>query len=131
MDRQRLDEIARTHGIEVIVQFGSSVTGQMHAASDIDLAVLYLRAPDSLAGHGALVADLQALVPDRDVDVAILNHADPLFLKQVMDHARPLYGPRQRFEQLKLYAFKRYQDHRPYLAMERAYVARAITSHGR
>lgn len=131
MDPQRLDEIARRHGIELIVQFGSSVTGQMHPASDVDVAVLFRHAPESYSGLGEVEADLQSLVPERRVDLGVLNHADPLFLKQVMDHARLLYGSRQRFEQTQLYAFRRYQDHRPYLEMERAYVARAIAGRGR
>jgi len=131
MDPQRLDEIARRHGIELIVQFGSSVSGLMHPGSDIDLAVLFRHVPESYAGLGDLEADLQALAPEREVDLGVLNRADPLFLKQVMDHARLLYGSRQRFEQMQLYAFRRYQDHRPYLAMERAYVARAIAGRGR
>jgi predicted nucleotidyltransferase len=128
MDPQRLDEIARRHDVELIVQFGSSVSGLMHPGSDVDVAVLYRRLPDSYAGLGDLEADLQALVPARKVDVGVLNHADPLFLKQVMDHAQLLYGSGQRFEQMKLYAFRRYQDHRPYLDLERAYVAREIAS---
>lgn len=131
MDPQRLDEIARRHDIELIVQFGSSVSGPMHPASDIDLAVLFGHVPESYAGLADLEADLQALVPEREVDLGMLNHADPLFLKQVMDHAQLLYGSRQRFEQMKLYAFRRYQDHRPYFDMERAYVERAIAGRGR
>ena len=58
----------------------------------------------------------------------MLDHADPLFLKQVMDGARLLYGSPQRFEQMKLLAFRRYQDHRPCLDMERAYVERVIAA---
>jgi len=125
MDPQRLGEIARRHGLELIVQFGSSVTGLMHPGSDVDVAVLYRQLPDSYAELGDLQADLQALVPGRKVDLGVLNHADPLFLKQVMDGARLLHGSPGRFEEMNLYAFKRYQDHRPYLEMERAYVQRA------
>jgi len=33
-----------------------------------------------------------------------------------------LYGPTRPLHELKIYAFKRYQDHRRFLAMERAYV---------
>lgn len=131
MDPQRLAEIARRHDLELIVQFGSSVSGLMHPGSDVDMAVLYRRVPDSYTGLGDLDADLQALVPERTVDLAVLNHADPLFLKQVMDDARLLYGSPERFEQMKLLAFRRYQDHRPYLDMERAYVERAIAGRHR
>ena len=131
MDRHRLAEIAQRHDLELVVQFGSSVTGLMHQGSDVDVAVLYREMPGSYAELGDLQADLQALVPDRKVDLGVLNHADPLFLKQVMDSARLLHGPLERFEQMNLYAFKRYQDHRPYLEMERAYVQRATADRAR
>jgi hypothetical protein len=58
--------------------------------------------------------------------VAILNRADPLFLKKITEHCRLLYGPPRAFYEFKIYAFKRYQDHRRFLAMERDYVARKI-----
>lgn len=71
-----------------------------------------------------MTADLQPLSPGREVDVAVLNHADPLFLNQVMESARLLFGSNRRFHELRLKAFKQYQDHRPFLALERAYMAR-------
>lgn len=41
------------------------------------------------------IADVQALEPGRTVDVAVLNRADPLLLKQVTDHAQLEYGRRR------------------------------------
>ena len=123
MDIRQVEPVARKHGIVLLVQFGSTVTGQLHAQSDCDLGVLLDRVPPTFAAHADLIADLQALVPGREVDVALLNHADPLFLHQVVQHGRLVYGPPRRFAELQMLAFKRYQDHRPYLAMERAYVA--------
>ena len=127
MDPRRLEAIAHAHGIELIIQFGSTVSGTTHAASDLDLAVLLGDAPESLASQADLVSDIQALVPGRDVDVAILNHADPLFLKQVTDRGVLVFGSPGRFQEFKLYAFKRYQDHRRFFQMEREYVERAVS----
>ena len=36
--------------------------------------------------------ELQCAFPDREVDVAVLNRADPLFLKQVMERSRLVHG---------------------------------------
>jgi hypothetical protein len=58
--------------------------------------------------------------------MAILNHADPLFLKKVVERCRLLYGSPQRLERLKLFAFKRHQDYRRFLDLERRYVEHAI-----
>ncbi len=122
-----LDRIARAHGIRLLLQFGSTVTGRVHARSDIDLAVLLERPSLTLAERGELVHALQSLFPDREIDLAVLNHADPLLLKQVMDTCRPLYGTPAGLRRLQLLAFKRYQDHRKYLELERRFVADAVT----
>lgn len=122
----QLTPLAAEHGIVLLLQFGSSVTGTVHARSDIDLAVLLTHAPTTLDAHAALLADLQELFPERDVDLALINRADPLFLKKILARCRLLYGSTQTLQRLAIYAFKRYQDHRRYLAMERDYVRRAL-----
>lgn len=128
MDPSRADiaPLAAKHGIVLLLQFGSSVTGKVHARSDVDLAVLLQRVPATLAGHAELIADLQDLFPEREVDVALVNRADPLFLKKITEACRLLYGPPQALQRLAIYAFKRYQDHRRYLDMEREYVRRTL-----
>jgi len=126
VDPARLKDLAARYGIRLLLQFGSSVTGRLHPRSDLDLAVLLEHAPSSLSVELDLASDLQALADDREVDLALINRADPLFLKQILEHCRVLYGPARALHELKMYAFKRYQDHRRYLAMERAYVSRKI-----
>ncbi|MGH7856937.1 MAG: type VII toxin-antitoxin system MntA family adenylyltransferase antitoxin [Candidatus Binatia bacterium] len=121
-----LDRVARRRGIVLLLQFGSSVTGRMHERSDLDLGALLERAPRSLGEHADLLHDLQEMFPEREVDLAILNRADPLFLKKITDACRLLYGSSRDLHRFKIYAFKRYQDHRRYLEMERRYVARSL-----
>ena len=126
MNQQRLATIAERHRARLILQFGSSVSGKTHAGSDVDLAVL-LEQPDlSTQGYAELVHDLQELVNGAEVDVVVLNRADPLLLKQVSDGCVRLYGSEREFQRFRLLAFKRYQDYRPYLELERRYVARAL-----
>jgi predicted nucleotidyltransferase len=126
MDPNQLSAVCGTRGIRLMLQFGSTVSGRYHAASDVDLAVLLAQRPASLDEHVDLVADLQSLLPGQDVDVALINGADPLFLKKITEQCRLLYGSPRALSELKIYAFKRYQDHRQFLAMEREYVSRRI-----
>lgn len=126
MHDQSLRNVAERHGIVLLVQFGSSITGATHARSDTDLAVLLADPDVSFVRLAELDDDLHALMPDRPVDVAVINRADPLFLKKILETGRLLYGPERRFQELKLYAFRRYQDHRKYLRLERDYVRRAL-----
>ncbi len=120
------DDLARRHGIRLLLQFGSTVTGRARRDSDLDLAVLLQRAPESLMEIGALIGDLEALLPGRRVDVAVLNRADPLLLKQVTTHCVLLHGEPRALAEFKMYAFRRYQDHRRYLDLERRFVTKAL-----
>ena len=127
MDALVLDRVARAFGIELILEFGSMVTGHVHARSDVDLAVLLGRPELSLTELANLHHELQVLHPNHEVDVSIIDHADPLFLRRITEGCRLVYGSPRRLAELKIYAFKRYQDHRRYLRLEREYVQRTLT----
>jgi predicted nucleotidyltransferase len=126
MSSADLERVARAHGIELVVEFGSLVSGHVHSRSDRDLAILLDRPTLSFAELADLRHELQVLYPDREVDVAIINRADPLFLNKITERCRLLYGSARRLAELKMYAYKRYQDHRHYLDLERAYVAKTL-----
>ena len=131
--QEGLKDIAQKQGIVLVLKFGSSVTGRMHPKSDVDLAVLLDRSTITLQEHAELLQSLQPLFPDRELDLALINHADPLFLKKITDNCELLLGPPERLQALKLYAFKRYQDHRRFFEMERQFAERflATTQGGR
>jgi hypothetical protein len=82
--------------------------------------------PATFSEQAELAADLQSIAPDRRVDLSLINRADPLFLKKILEHCALVHGSPRRLHELRMYAFRRYQDHRRYLAMEREYVARAV-----
>jgi len=58
----------------------------------------------------------------RTVDLGLLHHADPLFLKKVLENARLLAGSPRDLARLRMYAFRRYQDHRRFLRLERRHL---------
>ena len=126
--QEGLKDIAQKQGIVLVLKFGSSVTGRMHPKSDVDLAVLLDRSTITLQKHAELLQSLQPLFPDRELDLALVNHADPLFLKKITDNCELLYGPPERLQALKLYAFKRYQDHRRFFEMERQFAQRFLAT---
>jgi predicted nucleotidyltransferase len=121
------DEIARRHKARLLVQHGSTVGGRTHPGSDVDVAVLFDGEPD-YARLGGLLADLQGAFPGRDVDLGLLNHADPLFLKKVLERARLLAGSPRDLATLRLYAFRRYQDHRRFLRLEERHLDRLLAA---
>jgi predicted nucleotidyltransferase len=130
-DPTELAALANRHHVRLLLQHGSTVRGTTHAKSDLDLAVLMDGSRVSTDEYLNLASQLQQLFPGQEVDLVLLNHADPLLLKRVTDAAALLYGDPAHLRDLKLYAFKRYQDHRRFLAMERDYVRRKVAAAGR
>lgn len=126
VDSDALTNIALRHGLSLVVRFGSTATGRTHGGSDIDVGVLFERFPAALDAELAVIADLQSLGDGVPVDVTVLNRADPLLMKQVSEHGVLEYGSASHFDAFRRYAFKRYQDHRRFLDMEREYVKRAV-----
>ena len=122
-----LEDLARRHGLALILQFGSTVGGALHERSDLDIAVLFDEHPLGLDERSEIVHELQGFFPKREIDLAVINHADPLFLKQVLERCRLLAGSPHRLAELKIYGFKRYQDHRRYLALESEHVRRVLS----
>jgi predicted nucleotidyltransferase len=121
------DDIARRHGARLLLQFGSTVSGRTHARSDVDVGVLFEAEPD-YARLGGLLLDLEAAFPGQEVDLGLLNHADPLFLKKVLESARLLAGSPRQLARLRLYAFRRYQDHRRFLRFEERHLDRFLAA---
>jgi predicted nucleotidyltransferase len=126
--RPGLRELAQRFGIRLILQFGSTVTGTTHDASDVDLAVQLHTPAVSLETILEMQEALQSRFPGREVDLAILNRADPLFRKKIMEGCRMLFGTSQDFARLRLYSFKTYQDFQPYLELERQSVASRLSA---
>ena len=63
------------------------VTGHVHPRSDLYLAILLDRPALSFADLAGLQHELHLLHPGHEVDVAIINHADLLFLKKITEGA--------------------------------------------
>ena len=126
MQAQALEKLASRHGIELLLRFGSTAGGVPHAASDVDLAVLLRDREPSLDRLVALEVDLQPLFAEGRVDLAFLDRADPLFLKKILEHCELLVGKPRRLAELRMLAFRRYVDHRRFLAMESDYLKRRL-----
>lgn len=78
------DEKRRLAGLGVVLCYahGSVVKGTAMRESDLDIAVLLERMPgprDALRIASDITNILQHLAPKRELDVAILNEASPLF----------------------------------------------------
>jgi predicted nucleotidyltransferase len=123
-----LSNIATRFDLALIILFGSSVSERLHVKSDIDIAVYLSKEKPNLKEYSELVEAFHEVFSckENEIDLSFINHADPLFLKKILEKCQLLYGSSSKFRQLKIYAFKRYQDHKRYFKMEEEFAKRFI-----
>ena len=105
----------RETGCRLLVLFGSATRPGAQTPQDVDLAVLAEGRVDTVELTNRLIRALGF----QAVDIADLNHADPLLMMLVARDGVPLYesspGEFDRFVSL---AVRRYADTRKFRAME-------------
>jgi predicted nucleotidyltransferase len=103
-------DVAREFGLRLVVRFGSTATGRASAGSDQDIAVLATHGLD-LAEEARLVAELEGALGAPEVDLTVLNRADPLVWFQVACTGIPLYqAVPGAFLEMQSYASRTYDD---------------------
>lgn len=99
--------------------FGSQARGTAGPMSDVDVAVYVDPRVDTSAGFGldaGIAADLMSGLGRNDVDVVLLNGADPLLYHRVLrDGIRLFARDRRQTAGRETYAFSRYFDFLPHL----------------
>ncbi|KKS35310.1 MAG: hypothetical protein UU95_C0002G0016 [Parcubacteria group bacterium GW2011_GWC2_42_12] len=113
----KIAKIAKRFQLKLIVIFGSFADGKNRKDSDLDIAVLGFKEV-SFKEQIGLTNELSHLF-SKNVDLSVLNKANPLLLFEASKKPILLYGSREEFLKFKLYAFNAYNDYAPYFAMEK------------
>lgn len=121
-----IDRIAKDYGLKLVLLFGSEVSGKLHQGSDLDVAVLFQNQETANDRVFELIAEMQVVFPEREVDIGLINSADPLFLKKILEDCELLSGEPRSLSELKMYAFRRYIDHKRFLKMEEQYIKQLL-----
>ena len=124
----KIVKIANHFQLKLIVVFGSFASGKNRKDSDLDIGIIGSREV-SFEDQIGLTNQL-SLIFNKNVDLSVLNNANPLLLFQASNNAILLYGSHQDFLKFKLYAFKSYHDYAPYFEMEKKLNKRIIKSYG-
>jgi len=114
--KNSIKKIAEKYDLKLILLFGSLARGQERDDSDVDIGVVMNKNLD-LRQELSVISELTAIFK-REVDLSILNHANPLLLHQATKGAVLLYGSEREYFKFRLYAFHRYNDYAPYFKME-------------
>ena len=113
----KIAKIAKKFQLKLIIIFGSFASGKNRKDSDLDIATLGLKVV-SFNEQISLTNEL-SLIFNKNIDLSVLNRANPLLLFQASKNSILLYGKREDFLKFKLYAFNAYNDYAPYFEMEK------------
>lgn len=123
--KNRIKKIAEKYNLKLVLVFGSYVNGNTHPQSDLDIAVLSEKDFD-FSKHCSLVCDFEKIFSGRNIDLVLLNRANPLLLKKILENCQIIHGKKKILESLKLYSFHRYCDYQKYFDLERKFVNQFI-----
>jgi len=121
--RRSIADMARKRGLSLVVLFGSVAANAARPDSDIDIAVKFGDGDSGLPRILEVQEEISGLFQGREVDLSVLDRADPLFMKKIAEQCEFLYAEPGEAAAFLLTAFRRYQDHRKYLDMEREFAA--------
>lgn len=123
LEADGLDEFCRKRGISLVVLFGSQAQGVAKEGSDVDLGLVldaYSITPEE---ELALIRELVWITQNANLDITILNHADPLLGYHVACHGHPLYERESHsFSRFQLRAWKRFIDTAKFRRLQRPFI---------
>lgn len=125
--RERLSPLFMEEGLQLILLFGSHVSGKMHKQSDIDVAVLFDRPVDILA----LTNKVIKLLHTNNVDVVDLSRASPLLKFAVAKNGTLIYEREVGvFNQFYSLAFRIYADTKKLREAQKSVISAFLTARG-
>jgi len=113
----KIAKIAKQFQLKLVVMFGSFVNRKNRKDSDLDIAVLGSK--EVSFNEQISLTNEFSLIFNKNIDLSVLNKANPLLLFEASKNSILLYGSREEFSKFKLYAFNVYNDYTPYFEMEK------------
>lgn len=122
MGNAAIKRFCEENGIELLILFGSHVSGKTRPESDVDIAVKFIEGAE--ISKLELICRLDGIFDGKDIDLVILtSDTETLLLYEIFFNGRPLY---ERFPGIfdagRLRAWKLYIDTEKLRAMQKKYL---------
>lgn len=115
MDNKKdlIDKISQKYYLELLLLFGSQVSGKISKESDFDVA--YLSGQDlGLTDEANLIVEIAPIFKSENIDLVNLKKASPLLLYAITRNCQVLFEKNPlNFASLRAYAFKKYIETKP------------------
>ncbi len=123
LDQNRLRNVCKQHNLSLVILFGSHSRGQADKNSDIDLAVLVDKKTIDADFEFSLLTTFVNLVQRDNLDLVLLNRAEPLLQSQVARYGTLLYEKSPGlFNRFRVQAVKNYDDAQKFIWLGETYV---------
>lgn len=121
VDKREITEVAKRHGLALVVLFGSQATGHTHKKSDVDIGYIADRDIDYRENYN-ISLELARIFKNPDVELVNLKNVSPEFKKQVAGTGIVLYDDASRFDSFSIYAHRIYMETKPLRAYRDFYI---------
>ncbi len=122
MEDIKIKDFCIKNKIQLMVLFGSSASGKIRRANDIDIAVKLEQ--NAEVSKLELIYGLSELFSEKEIDIVVLTaDTDPLLLYEIFSNGRLLYEKYSDiFGKERLKAWKRYTDTKKIRIMQKKYL---------
>lgn len=115
-----MDRLIEAYGIRLIYIFGSYAKGNNNEKSDIDIAVL-LNNDYNPMDKLELIGELTSVLRREDIDLVILNSANPVLRHQVIKYGKLIYMENEDVKvDFEVKVLKEYMDMEPFRKVQMA-----------
>lgn len=107
--KRALASFFKKQPVDLVFVHGALARNELKPLSDIDIAVLFRDEDYRYEDISKIISKLQKAVGREDVDLAVLNHASPLFWMQILKNGVVVYARSEKiFKIFRLRAIQRY-----------------------
>lgn len=115
--KKQIQKIGKQHHLDFIILYGSQAKGTAGALSDVDIAV-YRRGGIDAKEYFEIFSHFFKIFKTNELDVKLVNKADPLFRYYVIRDGVLLYGDIVDYLDFKAYAIRDYKESRSLFRLE-------------
>ena len=130
--KPQIKELAKKYGLDLVMLFGSQVTGKTHKESDFDIAYLSDKKL-SFEDEGRIIIDLALIIGARDerlVNLCSVKEAGALLLKEIFDRHQVLFcADRNVYDSYKIFAVKNFIESRPLFDLRDYLIGKYFANH--
>lgn len=130
--KPKISKLAQEHGLNLLLLFGSQVTGKIHKESDFDIAYLSDKKL-SFEDEGRIIIDLAKIIGARDerlINLSDIRKVGVLLLKEIFDQHQVLFcADRNVYDSYKIFSVKNFLESRPLFDLRDYLIGKYFAKH--